>query len=681
VTEAVLLRGSTVAAAVAGVLSLGAQGQLQPIVALGAVVLLLIAGAAPLLLPAGRAAVLRRRAAKAVVLSGCLIGALWLLAMRASTGIGETSGLVHQVGTTVSVSLAVVLAAQLACADSRREVRVVLVASLMCGLVALGTAESGGAQDLLSWLGFLLGVGWAAALLSMWLLQRAAQRDLVSYVHLGRVLGDGRHLGALVVGSTLIGLAALLLLPHPTGWHPPGLDSVRSGPSSPLQSSDNGNGQATARSSDSYLSGQLDLNSRGKLARTRLVSVPADSPPLWAGTVLSVYYGTSWTASGQGLASVVVPTDTAGDYDLRPGATPGAAPARAARSDTVRILARTYLPLLAPGQALAVHLDGRVLRSMGTTVTPLGTRGPARSYVVGSNQEITDPVSAEDTQLPDTVPSRVGDLARRITRSSATTEAKVAAIENYLRTHEVYRLDSPVPARNKDAVDDFLFVSHEGFCEHFASAEAVLLRAVDVPARLVTGFAYGESDGARRVFRGADAHAWVQVNVGGDRWIFSDPTAGTRIAADRQSWTHRAMAALRAHWPLLLGSVVALLGILVLVASYVRRARLRRTVRRALATPPGDQVLAAFARLENALRRLRFDRSPDSSIHELMASLLTHWPGGLPDPNRTRAAFVVVERVLYDVVPVPEAAVRATISTLDELADLANTVEPASLSS
>ena len=172
-TEATLLRGSTVAAAGAGILSLGVQGQLRPIVALGALVLLLIAGAAPLLLPGGRAAVLRRRAAKALVLGGCLIGALWLLAMRARTGIGDTTGLVHQVGTTVSLSLVVVLAAQLTCADSRRELRVVLVASLLCGLLALGTAQGGGAQDLLSGLGFFLALGWAAALLSLWLMQRA----------------------------------------------------------------------------------------------------------------------------------------------------------------------------------------------------------------------------------------------------------------------------------------------------------------------------------------------------------------------------------------------------------------------------------------------------------------------------------------------------------------------------
>ena len=90
----------------------------------------------------------------------------------------------------------------------------------------------------------------------------------------------------------------------------------------------------------------------------------------------------------------------------------------------------------------------------------------------------------------------------------------MAAIEAYLHAHERYRLDSPVPAEGADAVDDFLFVSHEGFCEHFASAEAVLLRAVGVPARLVTGFSGGTPQGAERVLLGSDAHAWVQVGRG-----------------------------------------------------------------------------------------------------------------------------------------------------------------------
>lgn len=92
-------------------------------------------------------------------------------------------------------------------------------------------------------------------------------------------------------------------------------------------------------------------------------------------------------------------------------------------------------------------------------------------------------------------------------------------------------------------------------------------------------------------------------------------------------------------------------------------------------------MLAAFARFENALQRLQFGRTHDSSIHELLASLLAQWPEGLPDPERARAALVVVERVLYDVAPVAENALQATISTLDRLADLADGLELVSASS
>ena len=152
------------------------------------------------------------------------------------------------------------------------------------------------------------------------------------------------------------------------------------------------------------------------------------------------------------------------------------------------------------------------------------------------------------------MPTRVRVLAQRLTRRATTVEAKVSAIEDYLHAHERYRLDSPVPDADEDAVDDFLFESHEGFCEHFASAEAVLLRAVGVPTRMVTGFAGGSLEGTGRVLRGSDAHAWVQVHLGDGRWMWSDPTAGAALAEDRDGAITRLLDLLRAH-ALLLGAL------------------------------------------------------------------------------------------------------------------------------
>ena len=78
-------------------------------------------------------------------------------------------------------------------------------------------------------------------------------------------------------------------------------------------------------------------------------------------------------------------------------------------------------------------------------------------------------------RLPPTVPARVLDLGRSLVAPTADPTDAVLAVEDFVRHRARYTLDSPVPGRGEDAVDDFLFNSHLGFCEHFASAEVVLL--------------------------------------------------------------------------------------------------------------------------------------------------------------------------------------------------------------
>ena len=302
------------------------------------------------------------------------------------------------------------------------------------------------------------------------------------------------------------GLAAVLLLPHPAG--------VRVGAAGGGGQAAGGSGSATdagstGRTPQSYVVPEMDLNLRGELPGTPLLAVPLDSPGLWGSTVMVVYTGRGWGPTEAGQSVSRVPRDAVGDVDLRHGAPPGLTPGAAERTDAVRVLtSNVFLPLIAPGQPVSARIDDSVA-AMGTSLF-VSEHGD-RPYVIRSNSGIVDPVTSMDTSLPGSVPARVLDLARGLTRDAPTPQAKAAAIEAYLHAHERYRLDSPVPADGEDAVDDFLFVSHEGFCEHFASAEAVLLRAVGVPARLVTGFSGGTPHGAERILLGSNAHAWVQV--------------------------------------------------------------------------------------------------------------------------------------------------------------------------
>ncbi len=94
-----------------------------------------------------------------------------------------------------------------------------------------------------------------------------------------------------------------------------------------------------------------------------------------------------------------------------------------------------------------------------------------------------------------------------------------------------YTLQPPMLGPN--TVDDFLYGSKAGFCEHYASAFVFLMRAADVPARVVTGYQGGEFNPVDGYFavRQSDAHAWAEVWIRSVGWIRIDPTAA--VAPDR----------------------------------------------------------------------------------------------------------------------------------------------------
>lgn len=73
-------------------------------------------------------------------------------------------------------------------------------------------------------------------------------------------------------------------------------------------------------------------------------------------------------------------------------------------------------------------------------------------------------------------------------------------------------------------VDEFLFATREGFCEHYASAFVVMMRAAAIPARVVTGYLGGAMNGDYMIIRQSDAHAWAEAYIGG-KWQRFDPTA------------------------------------------------------------------------------------------------------------------------------------------------------------
>ena len=112
-------------------------------------------------------------------------------------------------------------------------------------------------------------------------------------------------------------------------------------------------------------------------------------------------------------------------------------------------------------------------------------------------------------------------------RGAAQSDLQVLlrAVEFFRDSRLGYTLEPPLLGR--DTVDEFLFDTREGFCEHFASAFVFLMRAAGVPARVVTGYQGGEVNYVDRIItvRQSDAHAWAEVHLPGRGWVRADPTA------------------------------------------------------------------------------------------------------------------------------------------------------------
>ena len=132
--------------------------------------------------------------------------------------------------------------------------------------------------------------------------------------------------------------------------------------------------------------------------------------------------------------------------------------------------------------------------------------------------------AADNLQLPHGNPRTI-EFARDLRARNASDRAYVAAVLDWFRTESfVYTLSPEL--LHRDPVDGFLFDTHRGFCEHFAGAFALLMRAAGIPSRVVTGYQGGEMNpsGEYLIVRQSDAHAWTEALLDG-KWQRIDPTA------------------------------------------------------------------------------------------------------------------------------------------------------------
>lgn len=181
-----------------------------------------------------------------------------------------------------------------------------------------------------------------------------------------------------------------------------------------------------------------------------------------------------------------------------------------------------------PNDARFDELSGAVYtrkpRKFGTYVEWADLNQPTFEQLRQSPNASGSEVGPQYTELPP-LDQRITALARDLTGGKANQWDKVLALKNYFAPENGFQYRTETArASTQDALVDFLFDGKVGYCEQYASAMAVLVRAAGIPARVAIGYTSGFQAGDYRSITTSDAHAWVEVFFPEYGWITVDPT-------------------------------------------------------------------------------------------------------------------------------------------------------------
>ncbi|MGU3570058.1 transglutaminase-like domain-containing protein, partial [Paenibacillus sp. A51L] len=377
---------------------------------------------------------------------------------------------------------------------------------------------------------------------------------------------------AAAAGAALLVLGAALLLSSgkprlygPASWALEVQHSIREGASSAAAGAGNASrlvvGSGTLQGAFSgYSQDDSVLGAPLALARTPVFTALSPASLYWRGESKSVYEGRGWREDYGQLQSVPIGSVEGSESGGSDEITQTVRLARHAEGQPLPVSGRNAELMAAQGEGAGkgatAYLKDKITEAI---YLPQGGSGElqyeARSVkpetsasVLRAQSEVKDAAEGDDAgwlqeqiqanlQLPSNLPKRVKDLASSIVRAAGPNRYdQAAAVSQYLKQHYVYSLtDTSIPKEGQDLADQFLFVQKTGYCVHFSTAMAVMLRSQGIPARWVKGYTAGspakdqsEAEAGSRVYEvtAADAHAWVEVYLGGAGWVAFDPTPG-----------------------------------------------------------------------------------------------------------------------------------------------------------
>ena len=302
----------------------------------------------------------------------------------------------------------------------------------------------------------------------------------------------------LVLQAIPMMLVFFILFPRLSGplWSMPGDDRARTGLSDEMSPGD---------ISDLSISDAIALRVDFDAA------VPESRDLYWRGPVLSEQDGRTWR---MGV------TDARGNPEFQPLGPPVSYRVTMMPSNKNFMFALD-LPLTVPENANI--LDDFQLRAR-TAITTL------RAYNMTSHLQYTTGLSLSDrerqryTRISRNINPRSVAYAKKLREDNPDPKAVIEVL--MARYNREFEYTFQPPKLGADPVDDFLFGSKMGFCEHYASSFVFVLRAAGIPARIVTGYQGGEVNPVTRqlVVRQSEAHAWAEVWLEGLGWRRADPT-------------------------------------------------------------------------------------------------------------------------------------------------------------
>ncbi|CAN5190714.1 DUF3488 and transglutaminase-like domain-containing protein [soil metagenome] len=289
-----------------------------------------------------------------------------------------------------------------------------------------------------------------------------------------------------------------------------------------------GDGPGTSLNPLAQLSGELTLPQPRQLLR---VETSVEDPFYLRAVSLESYTDQGWTVGNldEGFAAT--------DSGL-PGA-PEGSPTRRIETE-VEVLDHDdrFLPTYYATRQVQIAGNWRYDPISGTTFNPDETSG-GRAYAFIADEPrpsaeklaaapdlgSEDQVQRRYTRLPALIRPEIATLVRQIVGDAAGPFARATAINDFFTDREngfIYSL-STKPGTSGDDLVDFL-TNRQGYCEQYAAAMAVMLRFVDVPARVVIGYTPGTINAGEWTVTSDDAHAWVEAYFQDIGWVPFDPT-------------------------------------------------------------------------------------------------------------------------------------------------------------